>query len=93
MSKDLEALSKNEEATSTTVKIELVLPTDLYERSLIICQRRQCTLEVIMEELLGRFMPTTPAADEKTSIKTASTRVLAIESDLRWIRWTRRRSK
>lgn len=43
--------------------LQIVLSPETHARALLICQRRQSTLEAIVGDLLDRFLPPVPSAD------------------------------
>ena len=50
-------LEEQAEHPDVIAQIQIALSADLYARAMNICQRRNCTLEAVVEELIERFLP------------------------------------
>lgn len=54
------------EHREVVTQMQIALSADLYARAMNICQRRDCTLEAVVEELIERFLPGPRSEVKKT---------------------------
>ena len=66
--------SDEKEQADVITKMQISLSENVYARALLICQRRNCTLEAVVEDLLERFMPAAPIDKKNARAKPLSVR-------------------
>ena len=80
------------ERTDDSTINQIALSAEVYARVKLISEKRNCSLEMIIEDLVGRFLPAWPnEPSETTGTRPSATR--DVMKDLPWTTWTRWRSR